>query len=87
MVASTRRRYASNPQHLVAQDFVGLVAEKASGSKNRKVVLFCGGPDCDASSKEVKLLRSNGFTCVSDYEGGLASRRESGGTRAGKGKA
>lgn len=69
---------------LDSQDFVGLVAEKASGSRNRKVVLYCGGPDCDASAKGVKLLMSNGFTSVSAYSGGLASWRESGGTRKAK---
>jgi len=72
---------------LDSQDFVGPVADKASGSKNRKVVLYCGSRDCDASAKGVKLLMSNGFTAVSAYEGGLASWRESGGTKVAKSKA
>ena len=69
---------------LESQDFVERVAEKASGSRNRKVVLYCGGPECDASAKGVKLLMSNGFTSVTAYVGGLASWRASGGTRAAK---
>ncbi|MBL8729690.1 MAG: rhodanese-like domain-containing protein [Planctomycetes bacterium] len=58
-------------------DFVGAVAEKASGSKARKVVLYCSGPDCDASTKAVKKLVGGGFTSVIEYEGGLAAWNES----------
>lgn len=66
------------------KDFAGMVAEKASGSRNRKIVLYCGGPDCDASTKAVKMLMSNGFTSVHEYEGGMQSWRQSGGTKKAK---
>ena len=71
---------------LDTKDFAGLVANKASGGKNRKIVVYCGGPDCDASSKAVKLLMTGGFTSVTEYEGGLAAWRESGGSRMSKSK-
>jgi len=59
------------------KDFVAGVADKASGSKNRKVVLYCSGPECDASTKGAQLLAANGFTSVIEYEGGMSSWRES----------
>ncbi len=62
---------------LDAEDFASAVAEKASGSKARKVVLYCSGPDCDASTKAVKKLMAGGFTSVIEYEGGLAAWNES----------
>ena len=52
--------------------FVAGVALKASGSKTRKVVVYCAGPACDASSRGARLLVAAGFTSVFDYEGGLA---------------
>ncbi|MBL8752389.1 MAG: rhodanese-like domain-containing protein [Planctomycetes bacterium] len=58
-------------------DFAHAVAEKAAGSKARKVVLYCSGPTCDASSKAAKMLVESGFTNVIEYEGGLASWNES----------
>lgn len=58
-------------------NFAKVVAEKAAGSKSRKVVLYSTGPSCEASSKGVKLLVDGGFTNVIEYEGGLASWNES----------
>lgn len=58
-------------------NFAKAVADKAAGSKSRKVVLYCSGPGCDASSKGAKLLVDGGFTNVIEYEGGLASWNES----------
>ena len=58
-------------------DFAGAVAEKASGSKARKVVLYASGPDSDQSSKAAKKLATNGFTDVVDYAGGLSAWNES----------
>jgi rhodanese-related sulfurtransferase len=62
---------------LDTEDFAKAVADKVAGSKSKRVVLYCGGLDCDASSKAVKLLVEGGFTNVSEYEGGLASWNES----------
>lgn len=58
-------------------DFPAAVAEKAAGSKSKRVVLYCSGPNCDASSKAMRLLVDSGFTDVYEYEGGLASWNES----------
>lgn len=54
-------------------DFAAAVAEKASGSKGRKIVLYCSGSGCDASTKAMKKLIDDGFTSVLAYEGGLAA--------------
>ena len=62
---------------LDTEDFAKAVAEKAAGSRSRRVVLYCGGPDCDLSSKAVSLLVKGGFTNVFEYEGGLAAWNES----------
>jgi rhodanese-related sulfurtransferase len=58
-------------------DFAKAVAVKAAGSKGRRVVLYCSGPDCDASSKGARLLVEGGFTDVHEYEGGIAAWNES----------
>jgi rhodanese-related sulfurtransferase len=58
-------------------DFVKAVADKASGSKSRRVVVYCGGPECTAAAKAANLLVRDGFTNVVQYEGGLASWNES----------
>jgi rhodanese-related sulfurtransferase len=62
---------------LATTNFAKAVADKAAGSKTKKVVLYCGGPDCDASSKAARILVEAGFTSVVQYEGGLASWNES----------
>lgn len=62
---------------LASADFVRTVALKASGSKTRKVVLYCDNDKCDASSKAVQMLVDDGFTNVIEYEGGLSSWNES----------
>lgn len=50
-------------------DFVGTV-EKVTGSKDRKIVVYCANFDCDASSNAARQLEEAGFTQVYDYEGG-----------------
>ena len=62
---------------LASDDFVQAVARKASGSKTRKVVLYCDNSRCDASSKAAQMLVDDGFTNVFEYEGGLSSWNES----------
>ncbi len=57
--------------------FAQSVADKAAGSKTRKVVLYGSGGANDASSKAARLLVDDGFTNVIEYEGGLASWNES----------
>lgn len=63
-------------------DFANLVALRASGSRNRKVVLYCSGPDCDAAARGAQLLAADGFTSVLAYAGGMASWRAHGRTRS-----
>lgn len=57
-------------------DFALAVANKASGSKTRKVVVYGAGPTCDASTKAISVLVDSGFTNVLEYEGGLAAWNE-----------
>lgn len=61
---------------ITEDDFAHAVATKASGSRTRKMVLYCAGPHCDASTKAVAMLAAKGFTNVSEYEGGLAEWNE-----------
>lgn len=58
-------------------DFAKVVAEKAAGSKTRKVVVYCSGGSSEAAAKGARLLVEDGFTNVIEYEGGLASWNES----------
>jgi len=71
---------------LTDDDFPRAVATKASGSRTRKVVLYCAGPHCDASTKAGDLLVAGGFTNVIEYEGGLAAWNESKQARLAKAK-
>lgn len=64
-------------------DFVEEVAARASGSKGRRVVLYCGSQECNDSARAAQMLVASGFTNVLDYEGGLASWNESQRARAG----
>ncbi|MEX2498867.1 MAG: rhodanese-like domain-containing protein [Wenzhouxiangellaceae bacterium] len=50
-------------------DFVEQV-EAVTGSKQRKVVVYCANFDCDASPKAAKALEDAGFEQIYDYEGG-----------------
>lgn len=61
---------------ITEDDFAYAVATKASGSRTRKMVLYCAGPHCDASTKAVTMLVAKGFTNVCEYEGGLAEWNE-----------
>ena len=62
---------------LDAADFVQAVAHHASGSRNRRVILYCAGPGSDASARAAAMLVAGGFTDVLDYAGGLAAWNES----------
>jgi len=50
-------------------NFTSLV-EKAAGTKNRKIVVYCASFDCDASSNAAETLENAGFSNIYDYEGG-----------------
>lgn len=52
-----------------ADDFEKAV-ERVSGSKDRKIVVYCASFDCNASPKAAEKLDNAGFTHVFDYEGG-----------------
>lgn len=49
--------------------FVGRVKD-AAGSKERKIIVYCAGPECDASRNAAKKLSAEGFSDVYAYEGG-----------------
>lgn len=63
-------------------DFAKAVAEKAAGSKTRRVVLYSQGGDCPAAAQGVRMLAAANFTHVVHYEGGLAAWNESKRARA-----
>jgi rhodanese-related sulfurtransferase len=67
---------------LETPDFAKAVAEKAAGSKTKRVVLYGAGGSSDASAKACKLLVTANFTNVVEYEGGLAAWNESKTARA-----
>ncbi|MGQ9425766.1 rhodanese-like domain-containing protein [Gilvimarinus sp. F26214L] len=46
--------------------------EAANSGKERTVVVYCAGPECDASTKAATELEAEGFSSVYDYEGGTA---------------
>ena len=58
-------------------DFAKVVADRAGGSKTRRVVLYGRGNACPVSAKAVRLLAAANFTHVVEYEGGLAAWNES----------
>ncbi|MDX1577996.1 MAG: rhodanese-like domain-containing protein [Gemmatimonadota bacterium] len=51
-------------------DFVDRV-EALVQDKDTPVVVYCAGPDCDASPRAAKMLTRAGFARVFDYEGGM----------------
>jgi rhodanese-related sulfurtransferase len=52
------------------EDFLERV-EALAVSKTAPVVVYCAGPDCNASPNAARLLEDAGFTRVYDYEGGM----------------
>ncbi|MDX1388987.1 MAG: rhodanese-like domain-containing protein [Acidobacteriota bacterium] len=55
---------------LASDDFVERV-DALVDHRSDTLVVYCAGPDCDASPKAAELLREAGFTDVFDYEGGM----------------
>lgn len=52
--------------------------EEVAGSKSEPVVVYCASESCKSSTKAAKELESQGFTNVSDYEGGANAWRAAG---------
>ncbi len=50
-------------------DFIGRVREHVV-SKNQKIVVYCAGFNCTASSQAAERLEEAGFLDVNDYRGG-----------------
>ena len=46
--------------------------------KEKKIVVYCASPDCQASNQAAQALTERGFQHVYDYEGGLSDWREAG---------
>ena len=55
---------------LGSDDFVQ-EAQAIAGNKQKTIVVYCAGPDCNASPTAARLLDEAGFGNVYDYEGGL----------------
>jgi rhodanese-related sulfurtransferase len=47
--------------------------ERATGGKDKPVVVYCASQQCDSSEKAAKKLEAAGFTAVSRYTGGAAA--------------
>ncbi|UUO08091.1 rhodanese-like domain-containing protein [Blastopirellula sp. J2-11] len=60
------------------QDDFAEKVEQAVGGKSQPIVVYCASEDCPSSTKAAKELESQGFTNVSDYEGGAKSWKQSG---------
>lgn len=57
-----------------AIDFLTTVA-KVAGNKGKKIVVYCTGVTCNASTNAAKALTVAGYTDVHAYEGGIAEWR------------
>ncbi|HUR27635.1 MAG TPA: rhodanese-like domain-containing protein [Planctomycetota bacterium] len=51
--------------------FVESVERQTAGDKHQRVVVYCAGPDCEASARAAERLVEAGFTHVEVYRGGL----------------
>jgi rhodanese-related sulfurtransferase len=63
---------------LASDDFVSRVKRFAGGDQRQPVVVYCGGPRCDASARAVEQLTGAGFTDVARYEGGMEDWQQQG---------
>lgn len=45
--------------------------EEVAGDRTSTVVVYCAGPECDASPRAARELEQAGFEDVYDYEGGM----------------
>ena len=61
--------------------------EGEAGGKDKPVVVYCAGQECDASAKAGKRLEEAGFSQVYDFEGGTEAWEKAGHPIEGKGKA
>jgi rhodanese-related sulfurtransferase len=56
--------------------------QNAAGSKEKKVVVYCAGFECDASRNAAKKLDDAGFPDVYAYEGGVKEWQKKSGSQA-----
>ena len=52
-------------------DFLKHVAAQTRGDKQMRVILYCAGPRCDASTRAANELVNAGYTNVEEYRGGM----------------
>ena len=52
-------------------DFLKDVEVQTSGDKQMRVILYCAGPRCDASTRAANKLVEAGYTNVEEYRGGM----------------
>jgi len=54
-----------------APDFLKHVEEQTGGDKHMRVVVYCSGPKCDASTRAANQLVEAGYTNVEEYHDGM----------------
>jgi rhodanese-related sulfurtransferase len=60
-----------------SEDFEGM-AEKKIPDKEKKVVVYCSGPECHASNKAAEKLEGMGYKEVFHYSGGMKGWADAG---------
>lgn len=64
-------------------NFVAKV-EAAADDKSETIVVYCSGPECDASEKAARKLDQAGFQNVHRFEGGMEAWKSKGNPVEGK---
>lgn len=62
---------------LTDENFIRRV-ETLAGGKDAPVLVYCAGPDCEASPKAARELEDAGFTEVYHFEGGMKEWKAAG---------
>lgn len=71
--ASFRKEHIPGSENIPfpsTEHFVDEVARLA-GSRGRRIIVYCAGPNCQASDEAARALRDADFTNVTRFEGGL----------------
>ncbi|HTF88657.1 MAG TPA: rhodanese-like domain-containing protein [Planctomycetota bacterium] len=63
--------YGSTNVPLDSPDFLQSVEKQTAGDKHKRVVVYCAGSKCDASTRAANKLAAAGYTHVEDYRGGI----------------
>ena len=52
-------------------DFLKNIEGQTGGDKKKRVVVYCAGAKCDASTRAAKMLTDAGYTNIEEYRGGM----------------